>query len=151
MKETNRDEYTKKCHEWADRAKYPVYGEWCKETVLNVIRRYGISGDKKYLEKVFNSNSDLCKDLSDADISTMLKEVGCSDSNIDMVCTLIWDEFSSKYYGLLFEMNPEMAKEDPDALMDISNDGEEINLDLLEKAFEEIGMNELKEIFLDEK
>lgn len=37
------DNYKKLCDEYAQKIKYPEYGEWCKETIFKTIKEYGIS------------------------------------------------------------------------------------------------------------
>lgn len=40
--------------------KYPKYGAWCKQNVIETIRKQKINEEKKYLDElVFDPNSDL--------------------------------------------------------------------------------------------
>ena len=40
--------------------KYPKYGTWCKQNIIETIRKQKIHSSKKYLEEfIFNPDSDL--------------------------------------------------------------------------------------------
>lgn len=54
--------------------KYPKYGTWCKQNVIETIKKQKIDETKKYLEEfVFDSDSDLyTTGVYDYDISDIL-------------------------------------------------------------------------------
>ena len=60
-------------------------------------------------------------------------------------------DFSGKYYEKYLEVNAEIKKESDegiDILQDLINDGELTEIDLLEKAYSDISIDELKRLIL---
>ena len=60
-------------------------------------------------------------------------------------------DFSEKYYEKYLEFNMEIKKESDegiDILQDLINDGELTEVDLLEKAYSDLSIDELKRLIL---
>ena len=61
-------------------------------------------------------------------------------------------DFSGKYYEKYLELNAEILEkesdEGTDILQDLINDGELTEIDLLEKAYSDISIDELKRLIL---
>lgn len=89
--------------------KYPKYGSWCKQNVIETIRKQRIHSSKKYLEEfVFNPDSDL---YSSGVYDYEVCEILCSVNNeLDNPSTSLFGavqhEFAEKYFYMAQEMNP---------------------------------------------
>ena len=81
--------------------KYPKYGSWCKQNVIETIRKQRIHSSKKYLEEfVFNPDSDL---YSSGVYDYEVCEILCSVNNeLDNPSTSLFGavqhEFAEKYF-----------------------------------------------------
>lgn len=88
--------------------KYPKYGSWCKQNVIETIRKQRIHSSKKYLEEfVFNPDSDL---YSSGVYDYEVCEILCSVNNeLDNPSTSLFGavqhEFAEKYFQMAQKMN----------------------------------------------
>lgn len=92
--------------------KYPKYGDWCKENVIETIRKQRIYEEKEYLEDfIFNPNSDLYSSgVYDYDVDALLWIINGYDPD-DLSKTLfsaVQHGFTEKYFQMAQEINPEM-------------------------------------------
>lgn len=122
--------------------KYPKYGAWCKQNVIETIRKQKINEEKKYLDElVFDPNSDLYSSgVFDYDIEGLLWIINGDDPD-DLskpLFSAVQHAFDKKYFQIAQKINPEMD------MKAIRNDGSEC-LDLLYKTLEDITMDELKD------
>ena len=126
--------------------KYPKYGDWCKQNVIETIRKQRIHSSKKYLEEfVFNPNSELYSSgVYDYDIEGLLWIINGDDPD-DLSKSLfsaVQHEFAEKYFQMAQEMNPQT-----DMLTIRRNDSK--YMDLLYKTLEnDITIDELKDAVL---
>lgn len=125
--------------------KYPKYGSWCKQNVIETIRKQRIHSSKKYLEEfVFNPDSDL---YSSGVYDYEVCEILCSVNNeLDNPSTSLFGavqhEFAEKYFQMAQEMNPQT-----DMLTIRRTDSE--FMDLLYRTLEnDITIDELKDAVL---
>lgn len=121
--------------------KYPKYGTWCKQNVIETVSGQKIKETKKCLEKlIFNPNSDLYSSgVYDYDIESLLWIINGDDPD-DLSKSLfsaVQHKFDEKYFQMAQKINPKMD------MKAIRNDGGEC-LDLLYKTLENITMDELK-------
>lgn len=150
------DNYKKLCDEYAQKIKYPEYGEWCKETIFKTIKEYGISDNEEYLEKkVFNPNSDLYYENFDCnDPECVLGWINYKPHFKESLYDIILDRFLDEYGEQYETLNKELADREYeeytglDILADIINRAEDGNIDLFYKALNEIGVNGFKEYIL---
>lgn len=122
--------------------KYPKYGTWCKQIVIETIRKQKIHSSKKYLKEfVFNSDSDLYSTgVYDYDVCEILESINNElDNPSTSLFAAVQHEFAEKYFHMAQEMNPQI-----DMKTIRRNDSE--NMDLLYRTLEnDITINELKD------
>ena len=125
--------------------KYPKYGMWCKQNVLETIRKQKIHSSKKYLEEfVFNPDSELYSTgVYDYEICEILWSVNNElDNPTTSLFGAVQHEFAEKYFQMAQEMNPQT-----DMLTIRRTDSE--FMDLLYRALEnDITIDELKDAVL---
>lgn len=122
--------------------KYPKYGAWCKQNVIETVRKQKINGEKKYLDKlVFDPNSDLYSSgVYDYDIEGLLWIINGDDPE-DLSKSLfsaVQHAFEEKYLQIVQKINPEMD------MRAIRNYGGEC-LDLLYETLENMAIDEIKD------
>lgn len=120
--------------------KYPKYGTWCKQNVLETIRKQKINETKKYLEEfVFDSDSDLYSTgVYDYDVSDILWIINDDlDNPKKSLFSAVQHSFDEKYFHMTQEINPQMN------IKTIRNDGGNC-LKLLFSALEDITIDEIK-------
>lgn len=120
--------------------KNPKYGTWCKQNVLETIRKQKINESKKYLEElVFNADSDLYSTgVYDYDVSDVLWIInGDPDIPVKSLFSALQHGFAKKYFQIAQEDNPEM-----DMKVIRRNGGE--YTDLLFRTLENMTIDELK-------
>lgn len=126
--------------------KYPKYGDWCKQNVIETIRKQRIHSSKKYLEEfVFNPNSELYSSgVYDYDIEGLLWIINGDDPD-DLSKSLfsaVQHIFAEKYFQMAQEINPQT-----DMLTIRRNDSK--YTDLLYRTLEnDITIDELKDVVL---
>lgn len=125
-----------------NQVKYPKYGAWCKQNVIETIRKQKINEEKKYLDKlVFDPNSDLYSSgVYDYDIENFLWIINGNDPD-DLSKSLfsaVQHAFDEKYFQIAQKINPEMD------MKSIRNYGGEC-LDLLYKTLENMTIDEIKD------
>lgn len=122
--------------------KYPKYGTWCKQNIIETIRKQKIHTSKKYLEEfVFNPDSDLYSTgVYDYDVCEILWSINDElDNPSTSLFGAVQHEFAETYFQMAQEMNPQT-----DMLIIRRNDSE--NMDLLYRTLEnDITINELKD------
>lgn len=118
--------------------KYPNYGTWCKQNVIETIRRQKINESKKYLkELVFNPNSDLYSSgIYDYGVKSILWIINGDDPELSLF-SAVQHSFDEKYFQMTKEFNPQMT------MKAIRNDGGNCSK-LLFSALEHITIDELK-------
>lgn len=90
--------------------KYPKYGTWCKQNIIETIRKQKIHSSKKYLEEfVFNSNSDLYSTgVYDYDVCSILESINNElDNPSTSLFAAVHHEFAEMYFHMAQEMNPQ--------------------------------------------
>lgn len=120
--------------------KYPKYGTWCKQNVLETIRKQKINESKKCLEDlVFNSGSDLYSTgVYDYDVSDILWIInGDPDIPVKSLFLAVQHSFDEKYFQMMQKINPQMD------MKKIRIDGGECSK-LLYATLEDIAIDELK-------
>ena len=124
--------------------KYPKYGDWCKQNVIETIRKQKIHDTKTYLNNlVFNPYGDLYSSgVYTYEVSDIL---GIINGDIDPSRSLfsaVQHAFAEKHFQMAQEMNPQT-----DMLTIKRNDSEYMNL--LYKTLEnDITIDELKDAVL---
>ena len=149
------DNYKKLCDEYAQKVKYPEYGEWCKKTIFKTIKEYGVSNNEEYLKtKVFNPNSDLYECLDGNDPEYVLGWINYKPNFKESLYDIVLDRFLDEYGEQYEALNKELTGKEYegytglDILVDIINRAEDGNIDLFYKALNEIGVNGFKEYIL---
>lgn len=120
---------------------YPKYGDWCKQTIIETIRKQRIYEEKEYLEDfIFNPKSDLYSSgVYDYDVDSLLWTINGYDQD-DLSKTLfsaVQHGFAEKYFQMAQEINPEMD------MKTIRHNGGDCT-DLMYKALENITIDEIK-------
>ncbi len=89
--------------------KYPEYGTWCKQNVIETIRKQKINEEKKYLcELVFDPNSDLYSSgVYDYDIEGLLWIINGDDLSKSLF-SAVQHAFDEEYFQIAQKINPEM-------------------------------------------
>lgn len=148
-------EYRKLCDEYSQKVKYPEYGEWCKESIVKIIKEQGISDNEEYLiTKVFNPNSDLYECLDGNDPEYVLAWINSKPQYRESLFDTIYDGFYDVYADKYEAMNKELANMEyecctgKDILAELIGKNDNSNIDLFYKALEEIGVNGFKEFIL---
>ena len=123
--------------------KWPKYGEWCKQNVIETIRKQKINETEAYLEDVvFYPDSDLYS-INEYDISDILWIINNEPDDLSKsLFSAVQHAFAKKYFQMVQEINPQMD------MKAIRNDGGEY-LDLLYKTLENITIDELKNAVMD--
>lgn len=91
--------------------KYPKYGTWCKQNIIETIRKQKIHSNKKYLEEfVFNPDSDLYSTgVYDYDVCKILWSINDDlDNPSTSLFGAVQHEFAEKYFHMAQEMNPQI-------------------------------------------
>lgn len=125
--------------------KYPKYGAWCKQNVIETVRGQKIKETKKCLEKlIFNSDSELYENgVFDYDVPGILWIINGEPENLkNSLFSAVQHEFDEKYFQIAQIINPQMD------MKAIRNDGGEY-LDLLYKTLENITIDEFKNAVMD--
>lgn len=120
--------------------KYPKYGSWCKQNVIETIRKQKIHSGKKYLEEyVFNPDSDLYSSgVYDYEVCEILWIINDDLLNPSKsLFSVVQNEFAEKYFKMAQEMNPEMD------MLSIRCNGE--YTDLLYRTLENMTIDEIKD------
>lgn len=90
--------------------KYPKYGEWCKQNIIETIRKQKIHSSKKYLEEfVFNPDSDLYSTgVYDYKVCEILWSINDElDRPQTSLFSAVQHGFAEKYFQMAQEMNPQ--------------------------------------------
>lgn len=122
--------------------KYPKYGTWCKQNIIETIKKQKIHSSKKYLEEfVFNPNSDLYSTgVYDYDVCSILESINNElDNPPTSLFAAVHHEFAEKYFQMAQEMNPQT-----DMLTIRRNDSDYMDL-LYEILENDITIDELKD------
>lgn len=120
--------------------KYPKYGAWCKQNVIETVRGQKIKETKKCLEKlIFNSDSELYENgVFDYDVPGILWIINGEPENLkNSLFSAVQHEFDEKYFQIAQIINPQMD------MKAIRNDGGD-SLKMLFATLENITMDELK-------
>lgn len=90
--------------------KNPKYGVWCKQNVIETIRKQKIHDSKKYLEEfIFNPNSALYSiGVYDYEVSEILWLISDDMKSSKSLFLAVQHEFAEKYFQIAQEINPEM-------------------------------------------
>ena len=120
--------------------KYPKYGTWCKQNVIETIKKQKINDSKKYLNDfVFNSKSDLYSSgVYDYEVSDIL---GIINGDIDpsrSIFSAVQHAFAEKYFQIAQEINPKID------MKTIRRNGGKYT-DLLYRALEDITIDQLRD------
>ena len=140
---------------------YPQYDEWCKNVVLEKIKSFSsnnsqwIVKNKHIVSNIFNPQSELYDEFVEFNVENILDILSnlslYNILNMSLVEEIVID-FSGKYYEKYLELNAEIIEkesdEGTDILQDLINDGELTEIDLLEKAYSDISIDELKRLIL---
>lgn len=149
-----RDSYKKLCDEYSQKVKYPEYGEWCKNVVFDILKEYKavINENIDFIKaEVFNSESELYA-FTEYNTSNILDELHIHKYNMSIL-EEIRLAFSETYYKKYEELNADILEKEVDdgefILQDLVGDGELTENDLLEIAFNDIGVDGLKKYILN--
>lgn len=91
--------------------KYPKYGAWCKQIVIETIRKQKINNTEKYLKEfVLNPNSDLYSNgVYDYDVCNILWIINDElDNPTISLFSAVQHTFAEKYFQMAQEMNPQV-------------------------------------------
>mgnify|MGYP000559575935 FL=1 len=134
--------------------KYPQYAEWCKNVVFDILNEYKavINENIDFIKaEVFNSESELYA-FTEYNASNILDELHIHKYNMSIL-EEIRLAFSEKYYKKYEELNADVLEKEVDdgefILQDLVGDGELTENDLLEIAFNDIGVDGLKKFILN--
>lgn len=133
--------------------KYPQYDDWCKNVVFDTLKEYKavVNENIDFIKaEVFNSESELYA-FTEYNASNILDELQY-EYNMSIL-----DEirlaFSETYYKKYEELNADILEKEVDdgefILQDLVGDGELTENDLLEMAFNDIGIDGLKKFILN--
>lgn len=133
--------------------KYPQYDDWCKNVVFDTLKEYKavVNENIDFIKaEVFNSESELYA-FTEYNASNILDELQY-EYNMSIL-----DEirlaFSETYYKKYEELNADILEKEVDdgefILQDLVGDGELTENDLLEMAFNDIGVDSLKKFILN--
>lgn len=134
--------------------KYPQYAEWCKDVVFEALKEYKavINENIDFIKaEVFNSESELYA-FTEYNASNILDELHIHKYNMSIL-EEIRLAFSETYYKKYEELNADILEKEVDdgefILQDLVGDGELTENDLLEIAFNDIGVDGLKKYILN--
>ena len=134
--------------------KYPQYAEWCKNVVFDTLKEYNalINENIGFIKaEVFNSESELYA-FTEYNASNILDELHIHKYNMSIL-EEIRLAFSETYYRKYEELNEDVLEKEVDdgefILQDLVGDGELTENDLLEIAFNDIGVDGLKKYILN--
>lgn len=142
--------------------KYPQYAEWCKDVVFDTLNRFRTKGskwlineDRTFIEsEVFNPKSELYA-FTEYNVSNILDELHIHKFYNMPILEEIRIAFSEIYYKKYEELNADILEKEVDdgeyILQDLVGDGELTENDLLEIAFNDIGIDGLKKFILNMK
>lgn len=119
--------------------KYPKYGDWCKQTIIETIRKQKINDSKNYLEEfVFNPNSDLYSTgVYDYEIFDILWSINSDDLMGKSLFLAVQHAFDEEYFQKAQRINLQMS------MKSIRHDGGD-SAKLLFETFNDITIDELK-------
>lgn len=119
--------------------KYPKYGEWCKQNVLETIRKQKIHDAKTYLNNlVFNPYGDLYSSgVYDYEVSDILRIINGDVDPSKSLFSAVQHAFAEKYFQMAQEMNFQVN------MKTIRRNGGKYT-DLLFRALEDISIDEIK-------
>lgn len=120
--------------------KYPKYGDWCKQNVIETIRKQKIHDTKTYLNNlVFNPCGDLYSTgVYDYEVSDILWIInGAPDNLSKSLFSAVQHAFAEKYFQIAQEINPQMD------MKSIRRNGDQY-LKLLYETLENITIDQLK-------
>lgn len=120
--------------------KYPKYDDWCKDCVIETIKKQKIHESKKYVDElIFNPNSDLfLTGVYDYEVSDILWIInGDPDNPSKSLFLAVQHAFAEKYFQITQEINPEMD------MKAIRRNGGKYT-DLLYRTLESITIDQLK-------
>ncbi len=154
------DNFKQLCDEYTQSVKYPQYAEWCKDVVFDTINRFRTKGskwlineDRTFIEsEVFNPKSELYA-FTEYNVSNILDELHIHKFYNMPILEEIRIAFSEIYYKKYEELNADILEKEVDdgefILQDLVGDGELTENDLLEIAFNDIGVDGLKKFILE--
>ncbi len=120
--------------------KYPKYSAWCKQNVIETIRKKKIHDSKKYLDDfIFNPNSDLYSSgVYDYEVCEILWSINNdTDDPSRSLFSAVQREFAEKYFQIAQEANPKMD------MKTIRRNGE--YTDLMYKTLENMTIDEIRD------
>lgn len=133
--------------------KYPQYDDWCKNVVFDTLKEYKavVNENIDFIKaEVFNSESELYA-FTEYNASNILDELEY-EYNMSILDE-IRPAFSETYYKKYEELNADILEKEVDdgefILQDLVGDGELTENDLLEIAFNDIGIDGLKKFILN--
>lgn len=120
--------------------KYPKYGDWCKQNVVETIRKQKIHDGKTYLEEyVFNPKSDLyTTGIYDYEVSDILWTINSDPDLSKSLFSAVQHAFAEKYFQMAQEINPQID------MKAIRRNGGKYT-DLLYRALEDITIDQLRD------
>lgn len=120
--------------------KYPKYGDWCKDCVIETIRKQKIHDTKTYLNNlVFNPNSDLyLTGVYDYEVSDILWIINSDPDLSKSLFSAVQHAFAEKYFQIAQEINPQMD------MKAIRHNGGEYT-DFLYRALVDITIDQLRD------
>lgn len=141
--------------------KYPEYGEWCRNVVFDTLKRFSTNGnrsrwvineDRNFIEKeIFNPQSELYA-FTGFGTDCVLDELHLHKVYEVPMSEEVQIAFSEVYYKKYEELNNDILEKEFDdgecILQDLVGDGKDTENDLLQNAYEEISIDELKKIVL---
>lgn len=135
--------------------KYPQYADWCKDVVFETLKEYKavINENIDFIKaEVFNSESELYA-FTEYNVENILDELHIHKFYNMPILEEIRIAFSEIYYKKYEELNADILEKEVDdgefILQDLVGDGELTENDLLEIAFNDIGVDGLKKFILN--
>lgn len=120
--------------------RYLKYGDWCKDCIIETIRKQKIHDTKTYLNNlVFNPNSDLYSTgVYDYKVSDILWIINGDPDNLSKsLLSAVQHAFAEKYFQIVQEINPQMD------MKAIRRNGDQYSK-LLYETLENITIDQLK-------
>ena len=136
------------------------YAEWCKDVIFDTLDRFRTKGskwlineDRTFIEsEVFNPKSELYA-FTEYNVGNILDELHIHKFYNMSILEEIRLAFSEIYYKKYEELNAGVLKKEVDdgefILQDLVGDGEPTENDLMEIAFNGIGVDGLKKFILN--